>query len=63
MELRRAALASLKGAPAEEEELRRREEALTLEAAERNLDLEQLETRECRVTQDEDDVDAQEARI
>ena len=63
MELRRATLASLKGAPAEEEELRRREEALTLEAAERNLDLERLETRERQVTQAEDDFGAREARI
>ena len=46
MELRQAALASLKGAPVKEEELLRREEALTLEAAERNLELERLETRE-----------------
>ena len=53
----------LKGAPAEEEVLRRREEALTLEADERNLDLERLETRERQVTQAEDDVGAREARI
>ena len=50
MELRRAALASQKGAPAEEEELRRREEALTLEAAERAREYERLETRERLVT-------------
>ena len=56
MEQRQAALASLKGIPAEEEELQRHEEALTLEVAERNLDLERLETRECQVTQAEDDV-------
>ena len=36
---------------------------LTLEAAERNLDLERLETRERQVTQAEDDVGAREARI
>ena len=63
MELRQAALASLKGTPVEKEELRRREEALTLEAAERNLDLEWLETRERQVTQAEDEVGAREARI
>ena len=53
----------LKGAPAEEEELWRREEALTMEAAERNLSLKRLETREHQVTQAEDDVGAREARI
>lgn len=63
VELRQAALASLKGTPVEEEELRRREEVLTLEAAERNLDLERLETRERQVIQAEDDVGAREARI
>ena len=56
VELRHAALALLKGTPVEEEELQRREEALTLEAAERNLDLERFETRERQVTQAEDDV-------
>ena len=61
--MHRAALASLKGGPAKEEELRKREEALTLEATECNLDLEWLETRECQVTQAEDDVGAREARI
>ena len=49
--------------PVEEEELRRREETLTLEAAERKLDLERLETRERQVTQAEDEVGAHEARI
>ena len=39
------------------------EEALTLETAERNLDLERLETRERQVTRVEDDVGAREARI
>ena len=63
MELRQAALASLKGTPVEEEELRRCEETLTLEAAERNLDHERLETRERQVTQAEDDVGAREARV
>ena len=63
MELRRAALASLKGVPTEEEELQRREEALTLEAAERNLNLEWLETRERQVTQAENNVGAREVRV
>ena len=58
VELCQAALASLKGTPVVEEELHGREEALTLEAAERNLDLERLETRERQVTQAEDDVGA-----
>ena len=49
MEARRAALASLRGTPAQEEEVRKREEALTLEAVERSLELEQLETRERQV--------------
>ena len=40
MELRQTALSSLKGTPVEEEEFRKREEVLTLEAAGRNLDLE-----------------------
>ena len=40
MELSQATLVSLKGAPAKEKELLRTEEALTVEAAERNLDLE-----------------------
>ena len=63
MELRRSTLALLKGGPSKEEELQRREEALTLETAERNLDLERLETRERQVAQAEDDVCAREARI
>ena len=60
VELRQASLASLKGALVEEEELRKHEEALTLEAAQRNLDLERLETRERQVTQAEDNVGARE---
>ena len=63
VELRQCALALLKGGPAEEKELRRREEALTLETAECNLDLEQLEMRERQVAQAEDDVGAREAWI
>ena len=43
-------------------ELLKRDEALTLEAAERNLDLERLETRERLVAWAEDDVAAREAR-
>ena len=52
---------SLKGASVDQAELQRREEALTLEAAERTLDLDQLETRERLVAQAEDDVAAWEA--
>ena len=63
MEARKAALTSMRGTPVEEEEILRREEALTLEAAEHNLDLERLETRELQVAQAEDDVGAWEARI
>ena len=63
MELRQDALASLKGTPVNEEELRRREEPLMLEATECNLDLERLEMRERQVTQAEDDVGVREARI
>ena len=63
MELRQAAVASLKGAPVEEEELQRREEALTLEAAESSLDLVRLEMRQRQVTQVKDDVGTREARI
>ena len=58
MELRQAALESRKGASVDQPELLKSEEALTLEAAELNLDLERLETRECLVTQAEDDVTA-----
>ena len=46
VEARRAALASMKGEPSNEEEILRREEALMLEATERSLELERLETRE-----------------
>ena len=63
MEARRAALASLRGTPAEEEEVRKREEALALEAMERSRELEQLETRERQVAQAEDVVGAREARV
>ena len=56
MELRQASLASLRGTPVEEEELRKREEVLTLEDAEHSLYLEQLEMRECQVAQAEDTV-------
>nr|XP_020165394.1 uncharacterized protein C6orf163-like [Aegilops tauschii subsp. strangulata] len=57
-----AALASLRGTPAEEEEIRKREEALALEAVERSLELERLETRERQVALAEDAVGAREAR-
>ena len=40
VEARRAALASLRGTPAEEEEIPKREEAQALEAVERSLELE-----------------------
>ena len=62
MEARKAALASLRGTPAEEEEIRKREEALALEAVERSLELERLETWERQVAQAEDAVGACEAR-
>nr|XP_020185605.1 stress response protein nst1-like [Aegilops tauschii subsp. strangulata] len=63
VEARRAALASMKGTPAEEEETRRREEMLALEATERSLELERLETRERQVAQAEDAAYAREVRI
>ena len=62
VEARRAALASLRGTSAKEEEVRKREEALALEAMERSLELERLETRECQVAQPEDVVGAREAK-
>ena len=62
MEARRAALASLRGLPAEEEEIRNHEEVLALEAVERSLELERLETREHQAAQAEDAVGAREAR-
>ena len=62
MEVHRVALASMKGAPFDEEEISRREEALLLEATERSLELERLETRERQVAQAEDAVSAREAR-
>ena len=46
MELRQAALASPRGTPINKEEVLKHEEALMLEATERNLDLDRLETRE-----------------
>ena len=63
MELRETALASMKVASVDQAELLRREEALTLEAAERARDLEHLETRERLVTQAEDNVAVREARV
>ena len=53
----------MEGAPVDQAELLKREEALTLVAAERNLDLEWLEMRERLVTQAEDDVTARGARV
>ena len=63
VELREAALASMKVASSDPMELQKREEALTLEAAERAREYERLETRERLVTQAEDDVTAREARV
>ena len=51
VEAREAALASLRGTPTEEEEVRQREEALALEAVEHSLELERLEMRERQVAQ------------
>ena len=62
VEARRVALVSMKGTPSDEEESSRREEALLLEATERSLELERLETRERQVAQAEDVVGAREAR-
>ena len=62
VEARKAALASMRGAPAEEEEIRKLEEAMALEAVERSLELERLETSERQVTQAEDAVNVREAR-
>ena len=63
MELREAALALMKVASGDSAELQKREEALTLEAAERTREYERLETRERLVMQAEDDVAAREARF
>ena len=63
MELHQAALVSMEGASIDRAELLKHEEALTLGATERNLDLERLETRERQVTQAEDDVGAREGRV
>ena len=63
VEAHTATLASMRGTPAEEEEILKREEALALEATERTLELERLETREHQVAQVEDAANAREARI
>nr|XP_020177683.1 cilia- and flagella-associated protein 45-like [Aegilops tauschii subsp. strangulata] len=63
VEARWAALASMKEAPAEEEEIRKREEAMVSEATEQSLELERLETRERLVAQAKDAANAREARI
>ena len=63
VELRGAALASMKVASGDSAELQKREEALTLEADECTREYERLETRERLVTQAEDDVSAQEACV
>nr|XP_020164068.1 paramyosin-like [Aegilops tauschii subsp. strangulata] len=62
VEARRAALASMKGAPSDEEEILRCEEALMLEATERSLELERLDTRERQVAEAEDAASAREVR-
>ena len=62
VELRQAALESMGVASVDRAELLKREEALTLEAAEPNLDLERLETRERLVARAEDDIAARDAR-
>ncbi|XP_044456172.1 translation initiation factor IF-2 [Triticum aestivum] len=62
VELHQAALESMEGAPVDRAKLLKHEEALTLEAAERNLDLKRLETRERLVSRAEDDVAVREAR-
>ena len=56
-------MASMKGVPSEEGEILKCEEALMLEATERSLELERLETRERQVAQAEDAASACEARI
>src|SRR3954469_6213146 len=53
----------MKVASGDPAELRKREEALVLEVAERTREYEQLETRERQVTQAEDDVAARETRV
>ena len=53
----------MRGTTADEEEVRKREEALALEVVECSLELEQLETRERQVAQAEDAVGAREARV
>ena len=63
VELREAALASMKVASGDPAELQKREEALTLEAAERAREHERLETRKPWMTRAEDDVAAREARV
>ena len=63
VESRQAARASLRGTLVEEGEVLKHEEALMLEAAERSLELERLETRERQVAQAEDAASTREARI
>nr|XP_020194689.1 uncharacterized protein LOC109780517 [Aegilops tauschii subsp. strangulata] len=63
VEARKFALASMRGTPAEEEEILKREEVLALEVVECSLELERLETRERQVAQAEDAPNVREARI
>ena len=53
MEAHRAALASFRGTPTDEEEIRKHKEVLALEVVERNLELERLETRELALAEDD----------
>ena len=63
VELREAALASMKVVSVDPVELQKREEALMLEAPERAREYERLEMRERLVMRVEDDVVAWEARV
>ena len=63
VEVLKAALASMNRTPAEEEEILKHEEAMALEAMERSLELEKLETRERHIVQAEDAANVREARI
>nr|XP_045089228.1 uncharacterized protein LOC120973986 [Aegilops tauschii subsp. strangulata] len=63
VEVRRAALALLRGTPTEDEEVWKRGDTLALEAVERSLKLERLEMREHQVAQAEDAIRAREAGV
>ena len=53
----------MRGAPSEQGEIQKHEEALMLEASESSLELEKLETRERQVSMAEDAITAREAKI